>query len=123
MTVVKAKTVSEYINQAPKDVQKKLRELRSILKEAAPKAEESIRWGTPAFSYQRILFTYAVYKKHIGFYPTPAVLQAFEKELASFETGKGSIKFSLDKPLPTALIKRIAKYRVKELKERDAKWM
>lgn len=119
----KPTTVSEYINQATPEVRKKLKEMRGILKDVTPSAEESIKWSVPAFSYERILYTYAGFKNHVGFYPTPAAMKAFSKELEKYETGKGSIKFPLDKPLPKTLIQKIAKFRIKDLKENDAKWM
>lgn len=115
--------ITIYISQAPKESQKKLRELRACLKKAAPKAKESIKWGIPAMSYERILFMYAGFKKHIGFYPTPSPIIAFKKELSEYKIAKGSIQFPLDKPLPKTLITKIAKMRVKELKEKDARWM
>jgi uncharacterized protein YdhG (YjbR/CyaY superfamily) len=119
----KPKTVAEYIKAAPKDAQTKLKELRDCLREVAPDAEESLKWSSPAFSYDRILFMFAAYKRHIGFYPTPAVIKAFAKELQDFKTSQATIQFPLDKPLPTALIKKIARYRVKDCQENDAKWM
>lgn len=119
----KVETVVEYIDLAPKNVQQKLREMRAILKSVSPKANESIKWSVPAFSYDRILYTYAGFKNHIGFYPTPVAMKAFSKDLAKYGTGKGSIKFPLDKPLPKSLIQKIAKFRIKNLKENDAKWM
>lgn len=119
----KPATVTEYINQFPLPVRKKLKEMRAILKEVTPKAREEIKWGSAAFSYTRILFTFAGFKNHIGFYPTPAVMKAFAKELAAYETGMGSIRFPLDKPLPKALIQKIAISRIKDLEENDARWM
>ncbi len=77
----------------------------------------------PAFSLGRILFTYAAFKKHVGFYPTPSAILEFESELKNYKTGKGSIQFPLEKPLPERLVAKIARYRLKELKENDAKWM
>lgn len=76
----------------------------------------------PAFSYRRILVTFAAHKNHIGFYPTPAAVKAFAKELSQYSSAKGSIQFPLDKPLPLALIKKITKFRVKESVEQDGKW-
>ena len=121
----KPKTVTEYINAAPKETKKKLSEMRACLRAVSPKATESLKWSTPAFSYERILFTYAGFKKHIGFYPTPNAVKAFARELKAkgLKTAKGSIQFPLDKPLPSALIKKIAKFRIKELKEKDVRWM
>ena len=119
----KSKTVPEYIRAAPKEAQKKLREMRACLRKAAPKAQESLKWGMPAFSHKRILFTYAGFKHHIGFYPTPSAVRAFAKDLSKFKAAKGSIQFPLDKPLPLPLIRKIAAFRVKEEKDKDAKWM
>lgn len=116
-------TVEEYIAQAPEAVREKLEEMRACLQAVTPGATESLKWGIPAFSYERILFTYAGFKRHIGFYPTPDAVVAFEKELAGYKTAKGSIQFPLEKALPLALIRKIARFRVKEVRERDARWM
>ncbi len=118
----KPKTVAEYISSAPKEAQKKLREMYTVVRKAAPKAEEGIKWAMPAFSYDSILVMFAAFKKHIGLYPTPSVTKAFAKEFAKYKTGRGSIQFPLDKALPVALIKKIVAFRVKESKEKDKKW-
>lgn len=115
-------TVTDYIKAAPKEAQKKLREMRSCIKSAAPGAVEGLKWGMPSFSYTRILVTYAAFKNHIGFYPTPSAVKAFTKELAGYKTATGSIQFPMDKPLPVSLIKKITAFRVKESKEKDEKW-
>ncbi|MCF7766025.1 MAG: DUF1801 domain-containing protein [Verrucomicrobia bacterium] len=120
---IKAKTIAEYIDAAPKLAQEKLIEMRACLREIAPGAEESLKWGVPAFSYKRILFTFAARKDHIGFYPTPSAVETFSRELAAFKTGTSSIQFPLEKPLPLPLIRKIAAFRVRELNEKDAKWM
>lgn len=119
----KPKTVSEYIAAAPKERQKKLRELRIILKKAAPGAKEDIKWNSPVFSMSRILFAYNAHKETINFMPTRRTLRYFTKELAKYKTGKDTIMFPYDKPLPQALITKIAKFRIKELKEKDVRWM
>ena len=75
----KPESITEYINAAPKEAQKKLREMRACIRAAAPGATESLKWGMPAFSYRRILVTFAAFKNHIGFYPTPSAVKAFEK--------------------------------------------
>ena len=123
MSATKQTTVTEYINAAPKEAQKKLNELRAILRKVAPKATETLKWGSPVFEENRILFAYAAFKSHINFMPTPSAMKAFEKELAKYTTGKGSIQFPYDKPLPKMLITKIAAFRVKELKEKDVRWM
>lgn len=119
----KPTTIIEYINAAPNRAKSKLREMRTLLKKAAPGAKEEIKWSAPTYSYERILFTFAAFKQHIGFYPTPRAVSKFTKELKDYKTGKGSIQFPLDEPLPKTLITKIAKFRVKDLKDNDAKWM
>lgn len=124
MTPKKArpKNITEYINAAPKEAQKKLREMRACIREAAPGVEESLKWGKPAFSYQRILVMFAAFKNHIGFYPTPSAVRAFADDLSGLVTGDNSIRFPLDKPLPMALIREITAFRVRESIEEDGKW-
>jgi uncharacterized protein YdhG (YjbR/CyaY superfamily) len=119
---VKPKSIAEYITAAPKETQKKLREMHACIRAAAPGAEESLKWGMPAFSYQRILVTFAAFKHHIGFYPTPPAIKTFEKNLTKYKTSKGAIQFPLEKPLPLSLIRKITMFRVQESIEQDKKW-
>ncbi len=123
MGSVKPKTVYEYIAHLPKNAQKNTRELRRILKKVAPRASEAIKWGAPVFEDGRILFAYAAYRNHLNFMPTPSVLRTCTKELEGYVVGKGSIQFPHDKPLPVSLIRKIARVRVREVKEKDARWM
>jgi uncharacterized protein YdhG (YjbR/CyaY superfamily) len=118
----KPASISEYIKAAPKESRQKLRELLDCVRAAAPGAEEGLKWGMPALSYKRILVTFAAFTHHIGFYPTPSAVKAFEKDLSKFKTAKGSIQFPLEKPLPLALIRKITRFRVKESLEQDKKW-
>ena len=124
MTSRKARpeSITEYIDSAPKEAQKKLREMRACIRAAAPGAKESLKWGMPALSYQRILVTFAAFKHHIGFYPTASAVKAFAKDLSKFVTAKGSIQFPLEKPLPLPLIRKITAFRVRESIEEDGKW-
>jgi len=115
-------SITEYIDAAPKEARKKLREMRACIRASAPGAKESLKWGMPAFSYERILVTFAAHKNHIGFYPTPSAVKAFVKDLSKFATAKGSIQFPLEKPLPLPLIRRITEFRVRESNEKDRKW-
>src|SRR5580658_9344656 len=115
-------SVAEYIRSAPKEAQKKLREMRACIRTCAPGAKESLKWGMPAFSYRRILVTFAAFKRHIGFYPTSSAVRAYATELSKFATAKGSIQFPLDRPLPLSLIRQITAYRVRESIEKDGKW-
>ncbi len=76
----------------------------------------------PAFSYRRILVTFAVFQHHIGFYPTSSAVKTFAKDLEKFATAKGSIQFPLETPLPLPLIRKITEFRVRESLEKDGKW-
>lgn len=119
----KPATVTEYIKAAPKEAQEKLKEMRAILKEAAPKATEAIKWGYPVMEEDRILFSFSAHKTHLNFMPTAPSMEPFKEDLKDYKTGKDTIQFPYDKPLPKTLIKKIAKYRIKDVKENDAKWM
>ena len=121
-TKSKPTTVTEYINAAPKEARQKLREMRTAIRSAAPGAAESLKWSMPAYSYRRILVTFAGFKHHIGFYPTPSAVKEFAKQLSGFKTAAGSIQFPLDKPLPLDLIRKITAFRVRESVEEDKKW-
>ncbi len=118
----KPATIEEYINAAPEEVQEKLRQMHACIRAAAPGAAEGLKWSMPAYSYQRIVVTYAVFKHHIGFYPTPSAVKAFAKSLTKYKTAEGSIQFPLDRPLPLSLISKITKFRVQESLSGDAKW-
>jgi uncharacterized protein YdhG (YjbR/CyaY superfamily) len=115
-------SIDEYIATFPKDIQNKLRELRKTIKAAAPDAEEKISYQMPTFFLEGNLVHFAAFKNHIGFYPTPSGIEAFEKELSFYEGAKGSVKFPMDRPLPLKLISKIVKFRVTEnLKKAAAK--
>ena len=119
----KPTTVEEYINAAPKEAQEKLHELRLILKEIAPKATEAIKWGSPIFEENRILFSFSAFKSHINFMPTRKTLDLFRDELKDYTTGRDTIQLPYNKPIPKALIKKIATHRAKDVRENDARWM
>ena len=123
MPKTKPKTVDEYIKAAPEEAHSHLREIRALLKKVAPKATEAIKWGSPVFEEKRILFAFTAFKSHLNFMPTAPAMKPFKKELAPYTTGKDTIKFPYNKPLPKALIRKIARYRLKEVKEKDARWM
>ena len=96
--------------------------MRAVIRKAAPGATEGLKWSMPAFSYKRILVTFAAFRHHIGFYPTPSAVKAFKQDLASYATASGSIQFPLERPLPLALIRKITAFRVRESIEQDGKW-
>jgi uncharacterized protein YdhG (YjbR/CyaY superfamily) len=108
------KSIDEYILNFPEDVQKKLIELREVIKANAPGAEEKISYQMPTFTLNGNLVYFAAFKKHIGFYPIPSGIEEFRKELSAYEQGKGSIRFPIDEPLPLDLIRKIVKFRVRE---------
>jgi uncharacterized protein YdhG (YjbR/CyaY superfamily) len=111
----KPKTIDEYISRSPREVRETLEELRRVIKETAPEAEETISYAIPAFKLNgKTLVYFAAFKKHIGFYPTSSPMEAFKKELAPFKHAKGSIQFPLENPIPYDLVKKIVKFRVKE---------
>ena len=108
-------TVDDYIKAFPKDVQKIMQQIRTIIKNKAPQAVESISYMMPAYKLNaKPLVYFAAYKHHIGFYATPTGHKEFAKELSKFKQGKGSVQFPLDKPIPFDLIDRIVEFRVKE---------
>lgn len=123
MTKPKPATVTEYIKTFPDYVQDILNEMRSILKEAAPQATETLKWGIPVFEEKRILFSYAAHKAHLTFMPTGPSMIPFREELAAYKTGKDTIQFPYGQPLPKELIARIAAYRRTEVIENNARWM
>jgi uncharacterized protein YdhG (YjbR/CyaY superfamily) len=110
-----ARNMTEYIASFPEDVQNILKEIRRVIKIAAPEVEETINYGIPTFKLKGNLVHFAAFKKHIGFYPTPSGIEAFKDELADYELSKGTVKFPLDNPIPYDLIQRITAYRVAEV--------
>jgi uncharacterized protein YdhG (YjbR/CyaY superfamily) len=86
-------TIDDYIASALNQFQKKLRKIRACIRKFALGAVESLKWGMPAFSYQRILVMFAAHKNHVGFYPTPSAIKPFAKDLYKFTHARGSIQF------------------------------
>jgi uncharacterized protein YdhG (YjbR/CyaY superfamily) len=115
-------TIDEYIADFPKDVQAILEKIRMTIREAAPDAQETIKYRMPTFTLKGNLVHFAADKKHIGFYPVPTGIEQFKEELSVYKGGKGSVQFPLDEPIPFDLISKIVKFRVKEnLKRAQAK--
>lgn len=119
---LKISSIEAYIDAAPVPVQKKLRQVNECIKKAAPGAIASLKWGMPAYSYQKILVTFAAFQHHIGFYPMESAINAFAGDLQKYQTNKASVQFPLDRPMPLALIRKIVKFRVKESKDGVIKW-
>ena len=114
MKTTQAANIDAYIAEFPDDIQKRLAAMRATIKKAAPAAEEAIKYAIPTFVLNGNLVHFAAFKNHIGFYPAPTGIEAFKKETAPYEAGKGSLQFPLDKPLPLALVTKIVKFRVQE---------
>jgi len=88
--------------------------MRQTIRKAAPEAVEAISYGMPALKLNGNLVYFAAFKDHIGFYPVPSGIEAFSVELAPYVTGKGTIRFPLDQPVPLDLVAKVVKFRVKE---------
>jgi uncharacterized protein YdhG (YjbR/CyaY superfamily) len=108
------KTVEEYIQAFPENVQHTLEEMRSTIQRAAPEAEETISYQIPTYRLNGNLVYFAAFKSHIGFYPTLSGMEAFKKEISPYKTSKGTVQFPIDKPIPYDLVRRITTFRRKE---------
>lgn len=107
-------TVAQYISAQPEEQQQRLEQLRQVIRKAAPKAEEGISYGMPAYKLHGPLIYFANFKKHFGLYALPSAIAMFKDQLAAYETAKGTIRLPHDKPLPVGLITEIVKFRTKE---------
>jgi uncharacterized protein YdhG (YjbR/CyaY superfamily) len=107
-------SIDDYIAGFPEEVQAILEKVRTTVREAAPGAEEAIKYQMPTFTLNGNLVHFAAFRKHIGFYPVPTGIEKFRKELSAYQCGKGSVQFPLDRPIPYGLIERIVKFRAGE---------
>ena len=107
---IRPQTVEEYIEVQKEEVQGKLRELRRILQEAIPEAEECISWAMPTYRKGRNLIHFAAFKKHIGLYPGGEATTVFAAKLTDFVVSKGTIRLPYDRELPSELISEIARF-------------
>ena len=101
------KKVSEYIDKQPLPQKEILGKIRELIRELIPTAEEKMSYGAPAFKLNGKQILYAAFKSHIGIYPEPEIIEKFKNELKDYETAKGTVKFSLNRPIPYDLIKKI----------------
>lgn len=106
--------IDEYIAQFPDSTKVILDKVRKTIQEAAPAATEKMSYQMPTFYFKGNLVHFAAYDKHVGFYPAPSGISAFEEELKGYKHAKGSVQFPLDKPIPYDLIRRITLFRVEE---------
>lgn len=107
--------IDTYIAHFTPDVQLLLQQVRQVIAQAAPQATEAIKYRMPTFVLGGNLVHFAGFDRHIGFYPTPSAMAAFEDELQAYQRGKGSIQFPLDRPIPYELIRRMVEFRVREV--------
>ena len=121
---MKPKTIDEYLKSFPDDQKEKLTELRNLVRSVLPDTDEVLKWGAPAAVEKdgMILAVFSGHKQHMNFVVTPSTKQAFENELSDYNTGKGSVQISYDKPIPADLLKRMLIYRAKEYRENNVNW-
>lgn len=116
MSTKKPTSIDEYISTFPEKTQIVMKELRQLIHKLSPDAKESISYGMPTFTLKdKYLIYFAAYKKHIGVYPAPIGIAEFKEEFSNYKTGKGSIQFPLDHPMPFELISKIINFNIKKL--------
>ncbi len=108
------KSVDEYIESFPDEIQIILQKIRKTIKKAAPKSKEVISYQMPAFKQNSVLVYFAAFKNHIGFFPTSKPIEIFKDKLTAYKTSKGTIQFPLNKKIPFDLITEITKFRLKD---------
>jgi uncharacterized protein YdhG (YjbR/CyaY superfamily) len=107
------KNVDEYLAGVPEPARSALNKIRAAIRSAVPpEATETISYRMPAFKHKGVLVWFAAFSNHCSLFPTASVIEAFKDELKGFSTSKGTIHFPTDKPVPTALIKKLVKARV-----------
>ena len=113
----KPTNIDEYISGFAPDVQKMLEQVRATIQKAAPGATEAIKYAMPTFVLNGNLIHFAAFKNHIGIYPAPVAIKAFEKDFARYKTSKGAVQLPLGEPMPLSLIAKVTRFRVKQAKE------
>ena len=114
----KPTTIEEYIAAAPAAGQPHLRKLHALLKAAAPKAQEAIKWNMPFFVEPRFLFSFSAHKGHLDFAPTAELLQRYAGQLGDYKATKHMLQVRYDQPLPEGLIRKIARRRLRDVRNR-----
>ena len=115
-------SIDEYIKTFPKDVQRVLQDVRETIRKAAPDAVETISYRIPTFKLDgRYLVYFAGFKTHIGVYPAPKGDAAFQKRVARYRSGKATVRFELDEPVPKGLLQQIVLFRMKERRGKKKK--
>ena len=122
MAAKRPTTVAEYIQAAPPEGRSHLRKLHAILQKAAPRAKAVIKWGNPFFVDPRFVYAYSAHKAHMSLAPTAEALEAFRQELKDYDTSKHFLRLPYDKPVPEALLRKIAKYRLRNRGDGEGFW-
>jgi uncharacterized protein YdhG (YjbR/CyaY superfamily) len=112
--------IDEYIAGFPPDIQEILQQIRMSIREAAPGAEETIKYRMPTFVMNENLVHFAAFQNHVGFYPTPSGIAKFKDALSAYKSAKGSVQFPIDEPMPLNLVKKIVRFRVEEVRAKLA---
>lgn len=115
------KSIDEYIETFPEDIQVILKKVRQIVHSAVPEAEEVISYQLPAFKYHGFILYFGAYTNHFSISAPPPTFEVFKKELEGYEVSKSAVKFPYEKPVPVELISEIAKYRAKKNLENEQK--
>ena len=109
-------TVDDYLAEVPEPARSTLEKVRAVIRSAVPKdATEVISYRIPAFRHKKIIVWYAAFSGHCSLFPTASVISKFKDELKAYKIAKGTIQFPVDKPLPSALLKRIVKARLTDI--------
>jgi len=110
----KPENIDQYIASFPKETQSILQQVRQTIQKSAPEATEKISYAMPTFYFHGNLVHFAAYPHHIGFYALPSGNETFQKEISKYHTGKGSIQFPINEPMPLELIAKIVEFRIQE---------
>lgn len=115
------KTIDDYLAAVPEPARITLNKVRETIRSAVPKeAEELISYGIPAFKYKKVLVWYAAFAEHCSVFPTAAVIAKFKGKLKGYKISKGTVQFTIDKPLPAALLKKMVKARLLDIERKKS---
>lgn len=120
MKETQIQNIDQYIATFPEATQVLLVQLRAAIRQVAPDAKETMKYGMPTFEQEGNLVHFAAYAKHIGFYPAPSGILAFAEQLSAFKSSKGAVQFPIAKELPLDLVRQITAFRLKENLEKSA---
>lgn len=117
-----AKEVDDYLAAVPDEERAALEKLRKVIRDIVPDATETISYQIPTFKHEGALVGFAAFKNHCSFFVmSTRAMEAHKKDLEQYETSKGTIRFTVDEPLPAPLVKKLVKARIKENEARKSK--